>query len=129
MRIRIILLTCIIAIAGFVPTLGADQPSLTGKWSGKYVNSFGFDGEDSLDIVVTKDNTVTGTWDGKKVEKGEKVSDELLQWEAAKGEFRYRARAYVKGAGKALLVEYTVTEIENGKVSTAYTGTSLLIKK
>lgn len=128
-RHAILGLAVLLAQATFTNTAVADHPPISGKWSGVFENSLGFDGEDALNIMAYKDGTVTGTWDGKKLERGERVTENLFQWEANKGDYRYCARCHVKAGGKALLIEYTVTTRSNDRSVYGYTGTSVLTRR
>jgi hypothetical protein len=110
----------------------ASPEEISGKWAGPFVNSKGTKGIDKLEIVVHADRTVTGTWDGKKIENGEVVTDTLLQWEAwtPGKDRRYCARCLVKDGGKVLEIDYTLTTRDpQGKLTGGYTGTSKLQKK
>lgn len=128
-----VLLRGLFALAAVLVVTGvatAQQPSISGKWSGWWVNSVaigdGGSGPDSLIITQHDEGTITGTWLGLKVEKGERVTAEIAQW-ACKNNAggNYNARCYIKEGGKLLVVEYTVTYRENGKVQ-GYTGVSIL---
>jgi hypothetical protein len=98
----------------------AQQPSLTGKWKGT-----GIGGTDdvvnvspdvALELKEHEDGTVTGHWDSRvKIEKGERVTADLAQWEAHDGNWRFCYRCSIQRGGKLLAIEITQTTKEDGK--------------
>jgi hypothetical protein len=123
-----------LALVGSGGGAAAETPNVNGSWAGVYENSLDLMGVDQLELIVNADRTVTGTWDGKKIERGEVVGDRLLQWECSRVLFgsnaRYCARCSIKGNGKVLVIDYTVTTRgKDGKLEDGYTGTSTLTRK
>jgi hypothetical protein len=110
-------------------TSAPELEELSGKWEGTFINSANQKGKDGVTIKINPDRSITGTWNGKKIENGEVVTDTVFQWESTTQGKKYLARCYVKEDGKVLVVEYTVTHRDaQGKVK-GYIGTSTLTKK
>jgi hypothetical protein len=119
-----------LALVGSGNKATAAPPDVNGSWVGVFENSLEFSGEDKLELTVNADKTVTGTWNGKKLDKGEVVTEKLLQWESSQLSARYCARCHIKGGGDVLVIDYTVTRRDdNGKLVVGYTGTSTLTRK
>jgi hypothetical protein len=60
------------------------------------------------------------------IEKGERVTADVLQWEGSDGKGHYRARCTQKG--KSLVIDWTYTYKDGGKVK-GDTGTMILVRK
>jgi hypothetical protein len=114
---------------------GERKGLVTGVWTGRYTNhDNGQSGDAYLDITEHADGTLTGKWGtdentAVKIEHGERVTADLLQWEAVteeKHQPRYRVRATLKG--KTLELACTVTWREDGKVK-GNTANSILTRK
>jgi uncharacterized protein (TIGR03067 family) len=103
----------------------AQERGISGKWAGTNVNDWGIKSEDSLEITENEDGTLTGTASGMKIENGERVTAAVLQWEHVTQTHHWRVRCNVKG--KSLVLDYTCTSKENGKVKGG-TGTSVLTR-
>jgi hypothetical protein len=104
-------------------------------WTDRYTNhDTGQSGDAYLDITEHTDGTRTGKWGtdentAAKIEHGERVTADLLQWEAVteeKHQPRYRVRVTLKG--KTLELACTVTCREDGKVK-GNTANSILTRK
>ena len=111
--------------------LGAQEPlGISGKWTGMGVNSDGNKGTASLLVEEHPDGTLTGKWGAAgsemTIEKGERVTPQVLHWECSTGIYRYRVRCTVEG--KALVITYTLTGKEDGKVN-GHTGTGVLVRE
>jgi hypothetical protein len=133
MQQRLMLLWAVL-LAGFLfpGQTVAQEKKIAGKYAGIYVNKDGQKSDAILTIEEKEDGTLTGKWGNPDseltIENGERVTADLLQWEAVheatKG--RYRVRCTVKG--NALVLDVTLTWKEDGKVKGA-TGTSVLVKE
>jgi RNA polymerase sigma factor (sigma-70 family) len=103
---------------------------ISGKWTGMGVNSDGNKGTASLIVKEHPDGTVTGKWGAAgsemTIEKGERVTPQVLHWECSTGIYRYRVRCTMEG--KALVITYTLTGKEDGKVN-GHTGTGVLVRE
>src|SRR6267143_2113329 len=87
----------------------AQERGISGKWVGTAVNDEGIKCEDSLDITENEDGTLTGKagpW-GLKIENGERVTPDVLQWEHSIPTHRWHVHCTVKG--KSLVLDYTCT--------------------
>lgn len=108
--------------------------SLTGIWKGSFVNDRDVLSNAYLNITENADGTLTGKWGNSApgvlvIENGERVNDELVQWEAASVQHkdgRYRVRATLKKGELNLDVTYTWRE--NSKVK-GLTAVSTLTRK
>jgi hypothetical protein len=107
-----------------------DPDRISGKWTGTGVNSDGGKATGALIVMEHKDGTLTGKWGATggemTIEKGERVTEHVLHWECSNGMYHYRVRCTVEG--KALVITYTLTWKEDGKVKGS-TGTSVLVKE
>jgi hypothetical protein len=111
--------------------LRAQEPlGISGKWAGMGVNSDGNKGTASLLVEEHQDGTLTGKWGAAgsemTIEKGERVTPQVLHWECSTGIYRYRVRCTMEG--KALVITYTLTWKEDGKVN-GHTGTGVLVRE
>jgi hypothetical protein len=109
----------------------AQEPlGISGKWAGMGVNSDGNKGTASLMVEEHSDGTLTGKWGAAgsemTIEKGERVTPQVLHWECSAGIYRYRVRCTMEG--KALVITYTLTGKEDGKVN-GHTGTGVLVRE
>jgi hypothetical protein len=109
----------------------AQEPfGISGKWSGMGVNSDGNKGTASLLVEEHQDGTLTGKWGAAgsemTIENGERVTAQVLHWECSTGIYRYRVRCTMEG--QALVITYTLTWTEEGKVN-GHTGTGVLVRE
>jgi hypothetical protein len=83
-----------------------------------------------LSATEHPDGSLTGKWGDPKdpltIEKGERVTANVLQWESPSGLGRYRVRCTQKG--KSLVIDWCYTSVEEFKVR-GHTGTSILVRK
>jgi hypothetical protein len=108
------------------------EVGISGKWKGFAVNSDGGASDiEFLDVKEKTDGTLTGKCGNRDlvmtIEKGERVTPEVVQWEASDpsaGVYRYRGVQ----KGKVLQLEWTHTRKEDGKVKW-HTGTVLLVRE
>ncbi len=108
----------------------AQPRGISGKWAGTGVNDGGGQFAEPLEITEHEDGTLTGTGNGApgkemKILNGERVMAGLYQWEYATKTHRWRVRGTVKG--KSLVLDYTCTWKEDGKVKGG-TGTIVMTK-
>lgn len=115
----------------------AQRPTadISGTWSGTAVNNNGRTATASLIVKENADGTLTGKWGppGKEatIEKGERVTSDVLHWEAAWADentpnTHYRVVCTVMG--KALVVHWIGTRKQDGKVK-GETGMVLLVRQ
>jgi hypothetical protein len=109
-------------------TAVAQERGISGKWSGTGVNHL--DKSDAfLEVAENEDGTLTGKWGSTgnelKIEKGERVTADVLRWESSTETHRWCVNAKVNG--KSLVLEVTCTWKEDGKVKGGV-GTVVLTK-
>jgi hypothetical protein len=115
----------------------AQRPTvdISGTWSGTAVNNDGRTATASLIVKENVDGTLTGKWGplGKEtpIEKGERVTTDVLHWEAwyadeTTPKTNYRIVCTVMG--KALVVHWAGTRKHDGKVK-GETGMVVLVRQ
>src|SRR5262245_24670302 len=106
-RLMAVLLGALLVLCASPLGQAADEEAIgiSGKWTGGGHNSNGdYSAEGELEVKEHKDGTVTGEWGAPRhltIEKGERVTADLLQWESSDKKGVYRARCTQKG--KALV--------------------------
>lgn len=108
----------------------ATAEDVTGRWTGKSANekeqSGGF-----VDIKENADGTLTGKWGSKgnvmTIEKGERVTADVLRWESTFEGGRWVVQAKVDGS--SMVLDYSSTHKENGKIKGGVARSVLTRKK
>jgi hypothetical protein len=125
----VLLGTLLLLTLAFYGRLQAQEArGISGKWGGTFVDSNGEKATVSLIVEEHEDGTLTGKFGRQQltIEKGERVTPQVLHWECKSGARLYRVRCTVEG--KALLISYTHTWKEDGKVKGS-TGTGVLVRE
>lgn len=101
----------------------ATSDGLTGRWSGITVRPDGDKSEVFTDVTEHEDGTLSGTWGGVPrdvltIQNGTRVSNDLLQWESTQSylDSHWSVRCRVMGENKAMVLDYTYTGKQDGKV-------------
>jgi hypothetical protein len=100
---------------------GQDTVSFAGKWAGKWHNSLGETGTDTLDLKEDEEGKVSGTWtEGIRV-TGKRVNKNTIEFQAKTTTLSYQATATVKGG--TMTVKYLATRLGT---EGAYDGSATL---
>lgn len=117
----------VLALAFQTPAVAQDR-GISGKWSGTSINSSG-KSDGFLEVTENEDGTLTGKWGSTgnelKIDKGERVTADILRWESSTETHRWCVQAKVNG--KSLVLEYTCTWKADGKIQGAI-GTAVLTR-
>ncbi len=103
----------------------ADEVPISGKWVGKYRNSKGESGDDSLTVREARDGTLRGTWGEIAIEKGERLGDNIFLWQGQQEGRHYIVVARVFPGRREVLINFRATYRESGETR-KYIGSSRL---
>jgi hypothetical protein len=132
-KMWLLILGALLVFSSSVASQAAEEPvGISGEWTGTAANSEGgYHNKEVLNIKEHADGTLTGKWGPSDrlwtIEKGERVTATLVQWEGSdKAGGYYRVRCTQKGT--FLLAEWTFTQKVEGKVK-GHAGASIFVRK
>jgi hypothetical protein len=90
---------------------------ISGKWSGKFINTLGDFGDVAVSIHEEANRSVTGRWNGASLERGKRVEDNQLVWECDQKGRPWRFTGRLSENSQLLIVTFQ-TSTEDGGVQT-----------
>ena len=93
---------------------GWQSTNISGRWTGRWYNTNGSSGRDSLNVVEYRNGQISGIWGDGYYIRGRQTGRRTYFWESFSEGYHYRAWAVVGRDGERMRIRYTVTYWDDG---------------